>query len=132
MSNPSVVVPDADDAFFFAGALVGELRLRRCAACGRLRHPPTPMCGACHSTAVDWVVAAGTGVVHAWILSRHPARPDEPARVVALVDLPEGCRVVTDLVDTDPGRVRVGMPVTVCFPALDGVVLPCFRPAEGP
>jgi len=130
MGGSAAVVPDDDDAFFFAGAEIGELRLRRCAACGRLRHPPTPMCPACHSVEQDWAVASGAGVISSWILARHPARPDDDARVVALVDLPEGCRVVTNLVDIDPSAIRVGDAVTVCFVEIGGAVLPCFRPAD--
>ena len=129
MTSPSPVVPDEDEAFFFAGAAEGELRLRRCAGCGRVRHPPTPMCPVCHSTAPDWAVVSGRGTVHAWILARHPARPDEAPRLVALVDLAEGHRLVTNLVDVEPEAIVPDLPVEVRFVEIGGVVLPCFAPA---
>jgi hypothetical protein len=121
--------PDADDRYFWDGVEQRRLLLQECAACGTLRHPPVPMCGACHST--EWTTrdAAGTGTVHSWIVSVHPAAPTEPGRIVALVELAEGLRVVANLVDVDAADVRNEMAVELCFREVDGVLLPQFRPA---
>lgn len=124
--------PDADDRYFWDGVHEHRLLLQACAACGALRHPPVPMCGRCHST--EWTTrdAAGTGTVHSWIVSVHPAAPTEPGRIVALVELVEGARVVANLVDVDVSEVRNQMAVELCFRDVDGVLLPQFRPASAP
>jgi len=130
---PRVVAPvdDHGDRFFWDAAREGKLLIQRCRSCGTLRHPPAPMCGRCGSLEWEGTESTGRGTVHSWIVSRHPSRPDDEPRVVVLVDLAEGTRLVSNLVDVDPAEVRNEMPVEVCFVAYnDGdVVLPQFRPA---
>jgi len=130
------VVPptvDRDDRYFWDGVAEDRLMIRRCAACSRLQHPPTPMCPRCGS--VDWEAeeASGNGFVYSWIVSRHPTEPDDEPRIVALVQLDEGPRLVSNLQDVEPQRVSNGMRVEVTFKELDGVKLAQFRPAtDGP
>ena len=125
---PSV---EPDDEFFWAGVARDELLLQQCADCGTLRHPPVPMCGDCHSVHWQPTAAGGRGRVHSWIVSKHPTLPDDDPRVVVLVELDEGVRVVSNLVDTDPADVRNEMPVSLCFRTYGDTKLPQFRPAEG-
>ncbi|MCA9512446.1 MAG: OB-fold domain-containing protein [Myxococcota bacterium] len=120
---------DRDDAYFWEGAKEGRLLLRRCAGCGRLAHPPVPMCGDCHSLAWTTEAASGRGTVYTWLVSKHPSQPDAHPRIVALVDLAEGVRIVSNLRDVDVDDVRDGMPVAVFFEEVNGHVLPQFRPA---
>ena len=75
--------------------------------------------------------SAGRGIVHSWILSHHPTEPDAEPRIVVLVELEEGPRLVSNLCDIDAADVRNEMPVEVCFRELDGVLLPQFRPVGG-
>ncbi len=128
MTGASMVVPDPDDAFIFEGAARGELLIRRCAACHRLRHPPTPMCPVCHSTDVDAIQASGRGTVASWILSHHPSQPDDAPRIVVLIDLAEGTRFVSNLIDIEPDAVSIGLAVEVRFVDVGGTVLPQFAP----
>ncbi|WP_297629013.1 Zn-ribbon domain-containing OB-fold protein [Nocardia sp.] len=72
--------------------------------------------------------AAGTGTVCSWIVSRHPSQPDADARIVAVIELVEGARIVTNLQEIDPAQVVDGMAVEVTFDELGGVKLPQFRP----
>ena len=124
--------PDRDDQFFWDGVAEGRLLIQRCADCGTLRHPPLPMCGRCGSIERDALESAGTATVYSWILSHHPTEPDAAPRIVALVDLAEGIRIVTNLRDVDIDDVRVGLAVELFFDTIDGVTLPQFRPvAEG-
>jgi uncharacterized OB-fold protein len=125
---PSV---DADDQYFWEGVREHRLLLQQCAACGTLRHPPVPMCGVCHST--DWTTgeAHGTGTVHSWIVSKPPSALTDPGRIVVLVELREGLRIVGNLVDVEQSDVRNEMAVEVCFRDYDGVTLPQFRPVGG-
>ena len=76
--------------------------------------------------------ASGRGTVHSWIVSRHPTDPDDAARIVALIDLEEGVRLVSNLADVDtggPAGVTNGMAVEVVFRDVDGTRLPQFVPA---
>ena len=119
-----------DDEFFWEGARQGQLLLRACAGCGRIAHPPVPMCPQCHS--LDWTTrqASGRGRLYSWILSRHPSRPDDSPRIVALIELEEGVRLVSNIRDASPEQLDAGAPVTVCFDEVGGHVLPQFRLAE--
>jgi uncharacterized protein len=130
---PKVIppLPDADETFFWDGVAAGELLLRQCATCGRLQHPPSPMCPQCGG--LEWTTrqASGRGTVHSWIVSRHPTDPDDAARVVALIDLEEGVRLVSNLTDIDAADVANEMAVEVVFRDVDGTRLPQFVPAGG-
>ena len=115
------------DAFFWEAAAEGKLVIQRCAECATLRHPPAPMCGTCGSLASDAAVASGRGRIVSWITSLHPNRPDDPPRIVVLVQLEEGTRLVANLVDPpDDGRYD-DLPVMVEFRDDDGTTMPCFR-----
>jgi hypothetical protein len=128
---PKVIppVPDPDDQFFWDGVRDGKLLLERCASCKTLRHPPSPMCGRCGSLELESMEASGRGAVYSWIESRHPSRPDEQGRIVALIDLDEGVRFVSNLQDVALADVHPGLRVELFFTEIDGTVLPQFRPA---
>ncbi|HEY3976005.1 MAG TPA: bifunctional MaoC family dehydratase N-terminal/OB-fold nucleic acid binding domain-containing protein [Streptosporangiaceae bacterium] len=118
-----------DTRFFWAGTAAGELRIQRCGECGALRHPPGPMCPACGAARPDYVVAAGTGEVYSYVVHHHPPVPgrDLPI-VIALVALPEGVRMVGELLGVSPERAAVGLPVTVSFVRVDDdLTLPAWR-----
>jgi uncharacterized OB-fold protein/acyl dehydratase len=123
-----------DTAFFWAGTAAGELRIQRCASCGALRHPPGPMCPACGSPSDGgYVVADGTGEVFSYVVHHHPPVPGKKLPlVVALVQLPEGVRMVGEMPGVAPDQVRIGLPVRATFVRVDDdLTLPAWRPAEG-
>jgi len=124
-------MPQRDDAWFWDGARENRLLLRACAGCARLVHPPVPMCPHCHSIVWTTREASGRGTVYAWIESRHPSKHDAAPRIVALVDLEEGVRIVSNLRGVALDSVREGAQVTVFFDEVNGHVIPQFRPAEG-
>ena len=126
----TTVVPptfDHGDRFFWEGAEAGRLLLQRCDGCGTLRNPPRPMCGVCQSLEWTAVDASGRGTIQSWIASHHPNEPDAPPRIVILVDLEEGLRLVSNLVDATPDEVDNGAPVELCFRRYGDVTLPQFR-----
>jgi uncharacterized OB-fold protein len=133
-SSPMRPLVTPDTAFFWAGTAAGELRIQRCPGCGALRHPPGPMCPACGTPGDGgYVVAAGTGEVFSYVVHHHPPVPGKKLpMVVALVQLPEGVRMVGEMPGVVPDRVRIGLPVRVAFARVDDdLVLPAWRPAEG-
>ena len=108
-----------DNEFFWRGVQDGKLLIQRC-SCGRLRHPPGPMCPVCHSLEWDPVEASGRGTVYSFVVAHHPPIPPfEYPNVIALVELAEGTRIVSNLRDVEPGEVEVGMPVRADFVELE-------------
>ena len=129
VARPAPVVTE-DNRFYWDAAREGRLVAQRCSRCSRLRHPPRPMCPHCHSLQFDIIDLAGEGVVYSYAILHHPRNPAfEYPVVAALIDLAEGVRVLSNLVEIDSGDVAVGMPVTVAFqPTRDGGVVPVFKP----
>ncbi|HZM77648.1 MAG TPA: OB-fold domain-containing protein [Candidatus Limnocylindrales bacterium] len=110
------VVTD-DNAFFWEGTGSGELRIQKCLQCGRLRHPPGPMCPACGSGSLSYAVAKGEGTVFSYVVHHHPAVPGrELPFIVVLVELTEGVRMVGSF---DGGQASIGQPVRVRFQRID-------------
>lgn len=133
LTHPVPAVTE-DNAFFWRAAGQGRLVAQRCAACGLLRHPPAVGCPACHCLDHDVVELSGRGQVYSYALLHHPRSPRFRYPVVAvLVDLEEGVRVVSNLVDVDPADIRVGLPVEVAFEPTDDeeLAVPVFRPRTG-
>ncbi|MCU1614583.1 MAG: hypothetical protein JWO98_2123 [Frankiales bacterium] len=118
-----------DNAFFWEGTQLGEFRIQKCSSCGSLRNPPGPMCPHCRSTQWGWILASGEGTVHSFTVPHYPKVEGlEMPYVVALVDLTEGVRTITNIVDVDPADVQVGMPVELQFDAVDkDLTLPRFH-----
>ena len=123
-------VPDADDQPFWDGVAADQLLLQRCADCGAVQHPPSPMCPRCQSVAREWFAVSGRGSVYTWIQSHHPSAPDEAPRIVALIDLEEGPRFVSNLAEIELDAIEPGLPVEVFFAEVDGTKLPQFRPVH--
>ncbi|RFU37133.1 hypothetical protein DZF91_34495 [Actinomadura logoneensis] len=123
-----------DTRYFWDGVNDGELRIQSCADCGALRHPPGPMCPACHSTNRTYRKASGRGTVHSFVVHHHPPVPGRtPPYAVAVVELEEGVRIVGDIVGCEPSEVEVDMPVRVLFQHMDDeLVLPRWTPADAP
>jgi uncharacterized OB-fold protein len=117
-----------DTEFFWNGLKEGKLLVQRCSECGALRHPPRPMCPHCNSLEWQAIEATGRGTVHSFVMPRHPPFPwFDDDYIVALIDLDEGVRIVSNLVDVTPDDAAIGMPVEVQFETFDdGLVLPLF------
>jgi len=120
-----------DNEFFWKGVQEGKLLIQRC-SCGKLRHPPGPMCPSCHSLEWDSVEASGRGSVYSFVVAHHPPTPPfEYPNVVALIELAEGTRIVSNLRGIDPGEVEVGISVRAEFVELEeGRKFLQFRPVE--
>jgi hypothetical protein len=124
-------VPTRDDQYFWTGVGEHKLLARKCAGCDYLQHPPSPMCPRCGSVTWTEQELAGTGSVYSWIVSHHPGKQDTPGdegRIVALVELDEGIRLVANLAGTAAADVRNGQRVRVTFTEVGGVTLPQFTP----
>jgi uncharacterized OB-fold protein len=111
----------------------GELRFQRCSACGAWRHVPREMCARCGSFDWSWGASAGKGRVFTWtVVARpmHPAFQHDVPYAVVVVEMDEGVRLASTVVDCTPGELEIDMPVEVVFDTVDGVTLPRFRRAD--
>ncbi len=119
-----------DNAFFWEGVELGELRAQRCLGCDAIRHPPSPACPACQSLRWEIAPCAGRGEVYSYTVLHYPQFPpfDYP-NTVALIALDEGFRLLSNVVGVRADEVRIGMRVAVAFEEVEpGLVLPLFRP----
>lgn len=118
-----------DNRFWFEAANERRLLIQRCLGCGALRHPPGPCCPSCQSFDWDTIEASGRGTIYSFTVAHHPPHPafDYPL-IIAVVELEEGTRLITNIVETDRELVQIGAPVTVEWIAAgDGLTLPAFR-----
>ncbi len=127
-----VPVPDRVTGPFWEAAKQGRFLIQRCPSCGAHQFYPQSSCRRCLSEELEWMDAKGKGTIYSYtVIHRAPNRPFEPdvPYTVALVDLDEGCRMLSNIVDVDPEDVRVGMPVEVVFEEITPEIsLPKFRP----
>jgi uncharacterized OB-fold protein len=115
---------------FWDATREGRLVLPRCDACEFVIWYPRRFCPACGSRNVSWFEAAGTGTVYTFTIVAKGTGPyrDSGPYVVAFVELDEGPRLMTNIVDVPPESVAVGQRVAVVFtPTEDGTALPRFR-----
>jgi hypothetical protein len=128
-------LPDEVTAPFWEGCRRGELRMQRCAACGRFRFLPRPMCPDCRSLDSEWVRMSGAGTLFSFVICHPPVLPAFQAQApyaVALVELAEdpGLRMIGGVLDCPPDRLRIGQKLLVSFEEIEGgFVLPQWRPA---
>ena|SRR6202158_4243697 len=127
--------PTEDSAPYWEATRNGELRMQRCDDCEHVRFPPSLLCARCLSEKSEWVQLCGRGTVYSWIVvhqSQHPAFNADTPYNVTIVQLDEGPRLHTHLVDCPNDQIRIGMPVEVVFDRVnDEVTLPKFRPRKG-
>lgn len=120
-----------DNQFWFEAAKEHRLVVQRCTACETLRHPPGPQCPQCQSFDWDTVEASGRGTLYSWVVAHHPRHPafDYPL-LVAVVELEEGTRLITNLTGVSADELEIGMELVVDWLDADpGLSLPLFTPA---
>jgi len=126
--NPEVKV-------FWDATAEGRLVLPKCDDCGTFIWYPRPFCPECASLKISWVPATGRGTVYSFTVNRRgsadlPEYRQVGAYVLAYVELGEGPRVMTNIVDCDVDAVRIGQRVEAVFHDTGkGSSLIRFRPA---
>ncbi|GAA2293060.1 bifunctional MaoC family dehydratase N-terminal/OB-fold nucleic acid binding domain-containing protein [Streptomyces violaceusniger] len=125
-------VINRDNAGFWEGVARHQLLIQRCLDCATPRFPWLPGCGACGSQRWEAVEASGAGTVFSYVVMHHPPFPAfDPPYAVALIELAEGVRMVSDITGVPYDKVRIGMPVELEFLRVDEELeLPVFRGAE--
>ncbi|MED5261142.1 MAG: OB-fold domain-containing protein [Myxococcota bacterium] len=119
---------------FYEGCQRGELLFQCCETCGTWRHVPRELCADCGSWEWAWKASSGRGKVFTWtVIARplHPAFAEDVPLAAVVVELEEGVRLLSHVVDCPPEELEMEMPVEVSFdPITEDVTLPRFRRAN--
>ena len=118
---------------FYAWCKRGELRFQRCTACRAWRHVPRELCARCGSPAWAWERSSGRGRVFTWTTvarAMHPAFQQDTPYAAVVIELEEGVRLLSRVVDCPPEELEIGMAVAVRFEDVTAeVTLPVFARA---
>jgi len=126
--------PTAWSKPFWEAAKEGRLTLKRCKNCGHIDHPPYLYCTECSGEEAEWIEASGKAVLYAYAVNTYgvpfPFVPEMPY-VTAMIDLPEGVRMISNIKGCDPRELENGMKLEVFFEkASEEISLPMWRPAK--
>jgi uncharacterized protein len=126
--------PSPESVPYWKAAREHRLEIQRCEACGQYWFPPSQSCPHCQSANFTWTPVSGRGKVFSFVTYHrvyHPAFAKEVPYVVALVELEEGPRLLTNIVGVPADAVTCDMPVQVTFDDYgDGVSVPKFVPSK--
>jgi uncharacterized OB-fold protein len=133
MSNlPTVApTPTPDTQPFWDATKNDVLLLPKCDACGELHWYPRGFCPFCHKGTISWVEASGDATLYTFSVSER-GRGDwaeVTPYVVAYVELHEGPRILTNVVDCDPAALEVGQQLRLVWDEAGEYKFPRFRPA---
>lgn len=128
-----IPLPTPETLPFWEGCARSELWVQYCSACSEHYFYPRAACPGCGSTeSVSWVRASGAARLSTYVIQHLPAPGYDPPFVIAIVELEEGVRMMTNLVDVaaEPSALEIGMPLTVDFEPRGELAVPVFRPAQ--
>ncbi len=131
MPRPLPRFPEPDSQPFWEATKGHELCYQRCDDCGTVVFYPKHHCTSCGSANLTWLTSKGLGNVYTYAIvraNRSPAFQEYVPYVLAYVDLDEGFRIMTNIVNVDPEQVRIGMGVRVRWEDHEEVALPFFEP----
>jgi uncharacterized OB-fold protein len=124
--------PSKETEPFWNAAKEHRLVMPRCEGCARYAFPPTVACAACGSEQFAWVDVSGYGKVFSFVVFHrvyHPAFRGKVPYVVAVIELAEGPRIISNVVGMPVEDVVCEMPVRVVFDDVrEGMVIPQFAP----
>ena len=125
-------IPSLESRPFWDACRRGELVIQRCDQCSAFVFPPRPLCDVCLGTSLSWTRSTGRGRVFSYVVYHrvyHQAFAPEIPYVVAIVELDEGVRLLSNIVGCPPEQVRCELPVEVVFERVtDDTTLFKFQP----
>ncbi|WP_036553603.1 Zn-ribbon domain-containing OB-fold protein [Nocardioides insulae] len=134
-SAPDKFVPKAtpETQPYWDAAAAGRLDIQRCTACERPFFYPRTSCPHCGSEKVAWFTASGRATLYSYVISERPAPGFPTPTVIATVELEEGPRMMTNIVDVDPTpeALPLDLPLQVRFEQRGEVAVPVFAPIDG-
>ena len=119
--------PDPESQAFWDAARQGKFLIRSCNACGKVHWYPRTICPFCMSADTEWRDGSGKGAIYTYTVMRRAKEP----YAVAYVELDEGPKMLTNIVDCDLDRLEIGQRVELIFVPTteEGPPVPCFKPA---
>ena len=131
--NKPLPEPNPVTEEFWKAAKRHELLIQCCKSCNEHIFYPREVCPRCLSSDLDWMEASGRGRVYSYTVVRQAAHPSfraDTPYILAIIELDEGPRLTSNLMDCQIEDIRVDMPVTVAFDDVTAEVsLVKFRPA---
>ena len=119
---------------FWDGCKKGELIIQKCDRCNDYQFYPRGICSNCWTTDIKWVHSTGRGKVWTYTITyqnRTPGFAEDVPYVLALVELDEGVKMFTNIIECDPKEVKIGMDVEVTFvKANNFITIPYFKPVS--
>lgn len=127
-----VPTPSAETQPFWDGTAEGVLRIQSCTDCDRPFFYPRSSCPRCGGTSLEWITCSGRATLYSFIISARPAPGFEPPTVIAVVELEEGPRMMTNIVgvEAEPHSLPLDMPLRVTFEERGDLSIPLFEPDE--
>jgi uncharacterized OB-fold protein len=131
--KPLPVVTD-ESRPFWEGCRQGKLLLQYCDQCRRYQFYPRLYCMQCGSASLSWIEASGRGVIYSYTIihqNKSPEFAQDTPYNVAIVQLEEGPRMMSNIVDISPAELCIDLPVTIIFDAVtNSISLPRFKPTK--
>lgn len=127
-------IPNEDTKEFWEGCKRHELLIQRCPECHIYRFYPSSLCPKCMSAQAEWARVSGRGHIYSYAIGRHvrsPAWADAVPYILGIIELEEGVRMMSNVVECKPEEAWIGMPVEVVFEDVTPeITLPKFRPRK--
>ena len=131
MTKPIPVI-DGDSKKFWDGCNNEQLLIQCCDDCNRYIYYPRIVCPHCMSSNISWHESKGTGKIYSYTIVRFgpPGFEEDVPYISALVELDEGVRMISNLVECDLEDIKCDIPVEVTFKPQGTVKLPVFKPMK--
>ncbi|OLT40639.1 DNA-binding protein [Saccharomonospora sp. CUA-673] len=115
---------------YWDGAAAGELRVTSCRACDRPFFYPRSSCPRCGSSDITWITCSGRATLYSYVISARPAPGFDAPTVIAVVELEEGPRMMTNVVgvEPEPENLPLDLALRVTFEQRGDMAVPVFTP----
>ena len=111
-----------------------RLVLPKCRSCGEIYFFPNDFCPHCLSEDIEWIEASGKGKIHTYSIVERPPSPqfsEDVPYIVAIIELEEGPRMMSNVLEMSHEDIRIDMPVEIVFEDVtESVTIPKFRPVK--
>lgn len=124
-------IPTPNTEPFWDGLASGEVRLQQCDDCGGWIFYPRSHCNECLSDNLSWKPVSGNGTIYSFTVARRPTAPqfaDDIPQLIAVIQLDEGVRMNSVMVNVGPEALHIGMRVKPVFHQQDSATLLYFEP----
>ena len=127
-------VPNLDSQAFWEGCKKHELLIPRCQNCGNYHFYPRFFCPKCLSNKLEWIKSSGKGKIYTFTIIERAgmeAFKEEVPYVLAIVELEEGVRMMSNIVKCGLDEIEIGMSLEVVFDDVTNeITLPKFKPVS--